>query len=163
MTRLTGSVFFPGGLREKRFVAGQALLFEYGPQREVVLQLATYYDAADQAGDSRIWGGIHPGFDDFPGRTMGATIGRDAFLRAQALRGGDPAPAPQMPVASPSAPATSNPPASSTPPPSPPPSSSGGGGGGGGGGSPSLYFLLALTLVFALHGTRRPCKKAVSE
>jgi hypothetical protein len=163
MTRLTGSAFFPGGLREKRFVAGQALLFEYGPQREVVLQLATYYDAADQAGDSRIWGGIHPGFDDFPGRTMGATIGRDAFLRAQALRGGDPAPAPQMPAASPSAPATSNPPASSTPPPSPPPSSSGGGGGGGGGGSPSLYFLLALTLVFALHGTRRPCKKAVSE
>jgi hypothetical protein len=39
-------------------------VFEDGPSVEVHLQWATYYDAADQAGQSRIWGGIHIWPDD---------------------------------------------------------------------------------------------------
>jgi hypothetical protein len=152
MTRLTGSAFFPGGLAERRFPAGAGLIFEYGPQRELTLQWATYYDAADQAGDSRIWGGIHPGYDDLPGRTLGATIGRDAFLRAEALRGGDPAPPPPMPAASPPASGGTNPPTSTPPPAAAPPPT---GGGGGGGGSPSWFFLLALAALLAWHRSRR--------
>lgn len=47
-------------------------------------QWATYYDAADQAGQSRLWGGIHIPADDFAGCVMGATIGADAFAEARA-------------------------------------------------------------------------------
>ena len=39
--------------------------------RTLTLQWATYYDAADQAGQSRVWGGIHILADDFAGRIMG--------------------------------------------------------------------------------------------
>jgi len=59
------------------------LKFELGPSETVVLQWATYYDASDEAGLSRLYGGIHPFFDDFGGRLMGATIGRGAFALAQ--------------------------------------------------------------------------------
>ena len=33
-------------------------------------------------GISRRWGGIHPWFDDYPGRVMGETIGQRAFARS---------------------------------------------------------------------------------
>ena len=83
LAAFTGSAFFPGGLGE--FVAPQNafLKFELGPSETVVLQWATYYDASDEAGLSRLYGGIHPFFDDFGGRLMGATIGRGAFALAQ--------------------------------------------------------------------------------
>ena len=42
------------------------------------LQWATYYDAADQAGISRLYGGIHVEADDLRGRVMGAQCGLDA-------------------------------------------------------------------------------------
>src|SRR5437762_6470634 len=71
MTAFTGSQFFPGGLSEWTTRAGK-LKFEAGPTRDVVLQWATYYDAADQAGLSRIYGGIHIPADDFNGRRIGA-------------------------------------------------------------------------------------------
>jgi len=48
----------------------------------VQLQWATYYDAADQSGLSRIYGGIHPAADDGPGRMIGAKVGRAAFREA---------------------------------------------------------------------------------
>lgn len=48
----------------------------------VELQWATYYDAADQAGQSRIWGGIHVRQDDFGGRTIGSEIGMRAVVLA---------------------------------------------------------------------------------
>ena len=54
------------------------LVFEHGPSAEVRLQWATYYDAADQAGQSRIWGGIHMQPDDFAGRIAGSAVGTDA-------------------------------------------------------------------------------------
>jgi hypothetical protein len=79
LTRFTGSPFFPGGLAE--FVAPQDefLDFEIGPTQPIVLQWATYQDAADEAGLSRLWGGIHVRADDFGGRIMGYQIGNDAF------------------------------------------------------------------------------------
>ncbi|MCZ6836049.1 MAG: hypothetical protein O7G85_09775 [Planctomycetota bacterium] len=48
----------------------------------VTLQWATYRDASDQCSLSRIWGGIHPGADDLPGRQMGLIIGPDAYKHA---------------------------------------------------------------------------------
>ncbi|MDQ8186053.1 FG-GAP-like repeat-containing protein [Pelagicoccus sp. SDUM812002] len=86
MTLLTGSPFFPGGLGEFNFPKSEFLEFEDGPSEDVTLQWATYYDAADQAGLSRLYGGIHVRADDFIGRTLGARIGVEAFLRAHSQR-----------------------------------------------------------------------------
>jgi hypothetical protein len=82
LTALTNTPYFPGGLGE--FVATQNnfLKTELGPSQTVVLQWATYYDAADEAGISRIFGGIHPPEDDFAGRITGSRIGKDAFAKA---------------------------------------------------------------------------------
>ena len=67
----TGSEFFPGGIFEYDIPLGSGLDFEYGPSQAVKLQCATYFDASDQASISRIYGGIHPPADDFPGRRIG--------------------------------------------------------------------------------------------
>ncbi|MDQ8205021.1 FG-GAP-like repeat-containing protein [Pelagicoccus sp. SDUM812003] len=88
MSLLTGSPFFPGGIGQYTFPKGDFLEFEYGPSEDVVLQWATYFDAADQAGLSRLYGGIHVRADDFIGRTLGARIGVEAFLKAHSLRTG---------------------------------------------------------------------------
>ena len=55
--------------------------------RTLELQWATYQDAADEAGRSRIWGGIHVPVDDYPGRLIGARCAEAAWARAQALFG----------------------------------------------------------------------------
>ena len=89
MTGMTGSEFFPGGLGEWT-IAARSLEFETGPTTDITLQWATYADAADQAGVSRLYGGIHVRADDFAGRVMGAEIGRAAWDRAQ-LYFGEPA------------------------------------------------------------------------
>ncbi len=78
----TGSAYFPGGLFEQTFSPGY-LKFERGPSEPVTLQWATYYDAADQAGTSRIYGGIHITADDFAGRRIGSRIGRQAWALAE--------------------------------------------------------------------------------
>lgn len=80
--QLTGSAFFPGGLGSYRVEPGY-LFFEYGPSEAFELQWATYYDAADQAGQSRLYGGIHIRHDDFDGRRIGARIGALAVEQAQ--------------------------------------------------------------------------------
>ena len=82
MTGFTGSPYFPGGLAEWTVPAGE-LQVELGPSEDVRLQWASYYDAADQAGLSRLFGGIHIGPDDFEGRRMGSTCGKDAWALAQ--------------------------------------------------------------------------------
>lgn len=82
LTQLTGSPFFPGGLGSYELKPGY-LFFEYGPSAPLTLQWATYYDAADQAGLSRLWGGIHLRHDDFDGRRIGSTVGQQAVDRAQ--------------------------------------------------------------------------------
>jgi hypothetical protein len=82
MTAITGSAFFPGGLGEFDVPAG-GLTVELGPTTDVPLQWATYYDAADQAGVSRIYGGIHIPADDFGGRQTGYHCGKIAWALAQ--------------------------------------------------------------------------------
>ena len=82
LTMLTGSPSFPGGLGEYVAKPG-SLSFERGPSTEVHLQWATYYDAADQAGQSRLWGGIHITPDDLNGRRTGSVVGKDATALAQ--------------------------------------------------------------------------------
>ena len=49
------------------------------------LQWATYFDASDQAGQSRIYGGIHLQPDGFVGRKIGSQVGLDAVARARAF------------------------------------------------------------------------------
>jgi hypothetical protein len=79
----TGSAYFPGGLGEFVAKANAYLVFERGPTADVKLQWATYYDAADQAGQSRIYGGIHIEADDFVGRELGHLVGLDAMAKAE--------------------------------------------------------------------------------
>jgi len=74
LTAFTADPYFPGGLHEWSVPAG-ALLHEEGPTADVTLQWATYHDAADQAGTSRIFMGIHILADDFTGRRIGSECG----------------------------------------------------------------------------------------
>ncbi|MBA3877683.1 MAG: hypothetical protein C0498_12300 [Anaerolinea sp.] len=82
LTAFTGSEYFPGGVSGYTIPAG-SLKFEKGPTTDVRLEWATYFDAADQAGQSRLWGGIHIQADDFAGRRIGAQSGREAWALAQ--------------------------------------------------------------------------------
>jgi hypothetical protein len=85
MAAITGSEFFPGGVGEFLCTQNQFLVFEDGPSQTFTFQWATYYDAADQSGLSRLYGGIHPDFDDFEGRRLGALAGHRAIAKADAL------------------------------------------------------------------------------
>ncbi|HET9954439.1 MAG TPA: vanadium-dependent haloperoxidase [Polyangiaceae bacterium] len=82
LSELTGSEYFPGGLAGYTVNPG-GLTFERGPTAAVRLEWATYFDAADQAGQSRLWGGIHIRNDDFDGRKIGARVGERAVARAR--------------------------------------------------------------------------------
>lgn len=82
VTAITGSEFFPGGISTWTIKAG-SLIHEDGPTQDLTLQWATYYDAADQAGISRLYGGIHFEVDDLEGRTIGSTCGFEAWALAQ--------------------------------------------------------------------------------
>ena len=81
LTSMTGSEYFPGGLGEHEFEVDW-LEFEKGPDDVVALQWATYFDAADEAGRSRLWGGIHVPADDFAGRIIGSEVGQEAAAYA---------------------------------------------------------------------------------
>lgn len=81
---ITGDDFFPGGIG--RFACDPGyLVFEHGPSAPIELQWGTYYDAADQAGQSRLWGGIHVSHDDFDGRKIGDRIGETALARVKEI------------------------------------------------------------------------------
>jgi hypothetical protein len=82
MTAFTGSEYFPGGISGYTIRAG-SLKFEVGPTTDIRLEWATYYDAADQAGQSRLFGGIHIQADDFNGRQIGSQCGKEAWDLAQ--------------------------------------------------------------------------------
>ena len=88
MAAFTGSDYFPGGISQWTVPAGE-LATEAGPSRAVTLQWATYFDAADQAGISRVFGGIHIPADDLEGRTIGSGCGRDAWALAERYFRGD--------------------------------------------------------------------------
>jgi hypothetical protein len=78
LTAMTGTPYFPGGLQSWVIPAG-SMLHEEGPTRDVTLEWATYYDAADQAGISRLYGGIHIAADDLEGRRIGSQCGLEAW------------------------------------------------------------------------------------
>jgi hypothetical protein len=82
LTAFTGSSYFPGGLYEWRVPVG-ALRVEAGPSEDLTLQWATYFDAADAAGMSRLYMGIHISPDDFGGRRIGAQCGKEAWALAE--------------------------------------------------------------------------------
>jgi len=86
--RLTGSAFFPGGLMTHT-VPANSLQMDRGPSETVTLQWATFYDAADQAGQSRIWGGIHPSEDDHHGRVIGDLVANAVMELAARYWSGD--------------------------------------------------------------------------
>jgi len=86
LTGITGTEFFPGGLGEW-VIAADALEFEAGTDSDITLQWATYQDASDQAGVSRLYGGIHVRADDFAGRIIGAEVGTAAWQLAQTYYG----------------------------------------------------------------------------
>ena len=81
---VTGSEFFPGGVGTATVEAG-SLLHEDGPTEDVTLTWATYFDASDEAGRSRIWGGIHIPADDVAGRRIGSEVGIGALALALSL------------------------------------------------------------------------------
>lgn len=89
LTAMTGDPFFPGGVGEFFCKKNEFLVFEDGPSTDVTLQWATYRDASDQCSLSRIWGGIHPPFDDMPGRLIGMEIGQEAFVYAEQFFNGE--------------------------------------------------------------------------
>jgi hypothetical protein len=82
LLELTGSEYFPGGLGFARIQPG-AFTREAGPSEEVELEWATYADAADQAGQSCVWGGIGLAGDDRDGRRIGARVGELAVELAR--------------------------------------------------------------------------------
>ncbi len=82
LASITGSEYFPGGLFEFTAEKNKYLIHEFGPSETVTLQWASYFDASDQSGRSRLWGGIHVEADDFAGRRVGHQIGIDAFKKA---------------------------------------------------------------------------------
>jgi len=85
LAAFTGSEFFPGGLAEFVAPKNTFLQFEVGPSEDIPIQWATYFDASDQAGQSRIYGGIHVRPDDMTARIAGSRIGKEAFAKARAL------------------------------------------------------------------------------
>jgi hypothetical protein len=98
MTAITGDPYFPGGLGEFPTRQNEYLVFEDGPTKNITLQWATYRDAADQCSLSRIWGGIHPPFDDIPGRRIGTLVAAEAFGMAERyFAGAAPPPGPAAP------------------------------------------------------------------
>ena len=82
LTAFTGDPYFPGGLTEWTVPQGE-LLHEEGPTVATTIQWATYADAADQAGISRLYMGIHTPEDDFQGRRIGAACGQEAWVLAE--------------------------------------------------------------------------------
>lgn len=67
----------------QHIVLAHSHLIEHSPTQPIVLQWATFQDAANEAGISRRYGGIHFQDGDLRGRMMGDQIGQNAFALAQ--------------------------------------------------------------------------------
>ena len=74
------SVTFPAG--SSKFETGLV------PARPVTLGWATFTDAANEAGISRLYGGIHFTMGDLQGRIAGHKVGAAVWQKAQALFNG---------------------------------------------------------------------------
>ena len=76
----------PGGPLEFVAPAGQFLSYERGPSVDIVLSWPRLSDAADQAGRSRIWGGIHPWLNDVAGRKVGQGVAESVIHKMGSLK-----------------------------------------------------------------------------
>jgi hypothetical protein len=85
LQRFTGSAFFGASAT----IAAGSSVAEPGvaPSRDVTLRWLTFDDAADQAGVSRRYGGIHFEDADLQSRRMGRAIGDQVWRKAQRLFG----------------------------------------------------------------------------
>jgi hypothetical protein len=83
LAAITGTNYFPGGIATFTANSNAYLSFEQGPSQTVQLQWATYFDASDQAGISRLYGGIHVSIDDFAGRIAGSQCGKGVWALAK--------------------------------------------------------------------------------
>lgn len=70
-------------------VAKDSLIFDTGPDEPVVLRWPTFQDAADEAGLSRIYGGIHIQDGDLRARELGRLIGVQAYEAARTYWSGE--------------------------------------------------------------------------
>ena len=71
------------------FTAG-LIQFETGvPAEETTLEWATFKEAADEAGLSRLYGGIHFSEGDLNSRELGTLVGAEAFDLAQSFIDGE--------------------------------------------------------------------------
>jgi hypothetical protein len=84
LTGITGTGFFPGGLYTVNIPANTFVPVEVGPSAAFQLQWGTYYDAADSAGMSCLWGGIHPRVDDLTSRVIGSQVGSNVWALSRA-------------------------------------------------------------------------------
>ena len=85
MVKIAIDLMHEGYLNEEEAILRRELRrreIHTGPSEDIELQWATYFDAADQAGISRLYGGIHVQVDDLNGRIMGAQCGVDAWSTA---------------------------------------------------------------------------------
>ncbi len=86
LTLFTGDKYFPGGLGSYVITPFRRLIrYEKNPSYDVTLEWATYQDASNQSSLSRIWGGIHPPFDDIPGRRIGSEVAKRVFEKTREL------------------------------------------------------------------------------
>lgn len=60
-----------------------SFFIEDGPAEDVVLRWHTFKEAADEAGFSRLFGGIHIQDGDLRGRALGAAVAQRAYAKAQ--------------------------------------------------------------------------------
>jgi len=88
LTLWTGSNYFGGSVT---FPAGSSVI-EPGltPAAPLTLQWATFSDAANEAGISRRYGGIHFLAGDLVGRAVGTLVGAQTFAKAQGYMSGNP-------------------------------------------------------------------------
>lgn len=80
LARFTGSDYFG----ESATIAAGSSLIERGltPANPLTLSWATFTEAADQAGISRRYGGIHFESDDLVGRALGRLVANAAWIKA---------------------------------------------------------------------------------
>lgn len=97
LTRFTGSPTFYDGFTQtlqdvnedgepdmfgEHIARAGSFFIEDGPVSDVVLQWGSFLEAANEAGKSRLYGGIHIQDGDLRGRDLGRKIGQRAFERA---------------------------------------------------------------------------------
>ncbi|MEM9034880.1 MAG: hypothetical protein AAGD18_09845 [Actinomycetota bacterium] len=82
LAALVGSEVIPGGPLTWTV---ESLIHEAGPTEPVTLSWTTFGDAAEEAGLSRLYGGIHVLADHTGGRLIGAEVARAAVAEAEPI------------------------------------------------------------------------------